>query len=323
MVATPVITRRLPITPLGIGAQIESAFALWLASARATFPFALLYAVAGLLPALTLGDLSRRLLEVGSNIAISAFVPWLPEPRNETPMALLRDIWAWLTSPSTLVVIAISILLAIFALAAVLHRQHRIAAGDDPGLLGSARIAAKRTPMTTLAGLLYSAIIVITTLPIGALAVGLFLLALQVADFATLFVLLAAFLLGALLLSIPLAWASVAFGFAPVLCVVDGSGPFAALRRSAQLVRGHWVPAATVVTVPTLIYLGIGSTVSSLTLVAAAGIAYLVGGFAALLDGGWLFWAQLLGAAPMALALPLLTAGFVVSLNDLQLRAAA
>lgn len=372
MVSTPAAWR-LPNAPVSLGAQIEASFALWVRSARAAFPYSLLYTLSGLLPLVTLGDLGARMLKLAGRVAWFAVDPGQPDPTAEL-MPLLHALQAWAIAPSTLLLAAGAMALALYGINGVLLHQQRIARGvtpaavpgellpqriapgeqqrrTTPGELPPQRMAPSelpprgntvsepphraaadeppggialralwRWPRALAAWAMYGGALLACTALVAVFMAALLYAALGVADLGVLAAMLVVLLLGGLLLSVPLAWASVAFGYAPVLATLEGSGPVAAHRASVRLVRGHWARAATVVTVPLLVYLGLGSTVSSLAYTAAGVAAYARGGLPALADGAWLAWVPWLGALPMALGLPLAFSGMLVSLHDLRLR---
>jgi len=317
MVSTPAAWR-LPDAPLRLGAQIEAAFALWLRSARPALPFSLLYTLAGLLPALGLHEVAGRLLRVSANIVASAFDPSVPEPR-EDPLALSQATWAAMTSPAMGGLVLLSLGLGLFALAGVMLRQQAVAEGTGRGFAQTAVLALRRWPAALLASAAYTVVLLLLALPVLLPAWPLMYFA-DAFGMSGLLLLVLACLVASLLLSIPLVWASVAFGFAPVLAVLRGDGPVRAHRRSARLVRGHWPAAATMMTVPLLVYLGVGSTVSSAVYVAIGLSVAAVAGLDGLLQGGWIAWGQLVAALPMAFCLPLASSGFLVSLHELEIR---
>lgn len=316
MVSTPASAWRLPETPASLGALLEATFALWLRSTWRLLPFALLYSLAGGLPLLTLGDLGTRLLQVAANIVVSAFDPMQPEPSDD-PLALYHATVAWATAPATLALGIAAVLLALYAVSGLMLRQQAIAQGDDRGLAHAAILALVRLPAAGASWLLYTLAMVLCAALVLGFAALLFVYAFDV-GVGGLLLLAVLFLAGSLLLSIPLAWASVAFGYAPVLATLAGTGPIATHVRSARLVRGHWVRAATAVTLPLLIYLGLGSTMSSIVYTLLGATVFATGGLAAVLEGRWLLWAPWLMALPMALCLPLAFAGFLTSLHDLE-----
>jgi hypothetical protein len=313
---------RFPATPESIGRLVESSLMLWLASWRQTFWPALLYGVAGLLPLFTLGDLGSRVLQSSAGLLLTAAMPWLPLPVADDPMELLAATLAWLLAPSTWVLVLASLLLALVSITLVIHRMHAIGAGEAGSAKGSWRIALSRVPSALGAWLVYGAILGLCTLPLAAGMVFVYRLGTD-AELPTLMMLLCAYLLGCVVLSVPLVWSSVAAGFAPFASTIEGDGPLAAQRRSVARVRGHWTHSALVFAVPLLVYLGVGGTLSSILMVMCAAIAFSQGGWVALIGGDWMGWSQLLAMVPMAIAFPLSLAGGVVCWHDLELRMAA
>lgn len=321
MVSTPTAKYRLPNSPEPASRLLESSLRLWLASWRQTFWYALLYGIAGVLPLLTLGDLTARVLRSTLSIALATFAPWLPRGANEDALAIADAAKAWLVAPQTWMLLGAAVVLAAAAITLLIYRQHRIACSDDPGLATATRLGLARVPASIVAWLAYAAILGLLTLPLLAWMAVVFWLALGLElSLMGLGLLCAVFLLGATLLSIPMVWGSVAFGFAPFVCAMQACNPLAAQRRSMRWVRGHWTHAAIVISVPMLVYLGIGGTLSSFVMIVCGSLAFVLGGWPALMSGGWLGWSQLVSAIPMAMALPLAFAGGVVAWHDLGLR---
>lgn len=54
--------------------------------------------------------------------------------------------------------------------------------------------------------------------------------------------------------------------FAPLLIVVEGSGPLRAMKRSLHLVRSHWWRTAVIITVASLIWFGLGGMATLLSI---------------------------------------------------------
>jgi hypothetical protein len=319
MVAKPDPPFRLPADPQPLGRLVETSFALWHASWRATFPYAVLYGLAGALPALALGELVTRILREALAAIARDAAPWLPLGPAGDPLALLELLWEWLLAPRTWLLFATSALLMFAALALLLQRQAALASGVQDDFARGARAALARLPAGVAAWLIYLALIVLALLPVGALVWFCFRTVLEV-DLGGLLALMLVLLAGGLLGSIPAAWFSVAAGFAPVIVALEPTGPWAAQWRSVRRVRGHWVHAALGVTVPLLLYLGLASVVSSLCLGLCLAVAWSLGGTSALFGGAWLGWAQWLGVLPMAAVLPLATSGLVTTWHDLGLR---
>lgn len=317
MVAKPATPFRLPHEPLSVTRQIEASFMLWLASWRQGFAYSLVYGLAGLLPLLTLDDLIARMLRALIALAMEPYRHWLPLPSIPQDTGWLPALLAWIARPQTWVLLLVAMLLALAAVSALIRRQACVARGAAISL----REDLARVPATTGAWLVYGLLLAVLTLPLLALSAA-FMLWVRVDTVAALLLWLAGYLLVALVSVVPLTWAAVAAGFSPFTAAIDGLGPLAAQGRSVRRVRGRWVPAAIVVSVPMLVYLGAGSTVSSLMLAIAAAIAYGSAGVAGLMQGDWLVWAQWLGLLPMAAMLPLALSGGIVAWNDLGLRTA-
>jgi hypothetical protein len=316
MVAKPVTPFRLPTAPLPVTRQIEASFMLWLASWRQGFGYSLVYGLAGLLPLLTLDDLITRMLRALIALAMEPYRHWLPLPAMAQDAGWLPALLAWISRPQTWALLLAAMLIALAAVSALIHRQ----AGVGRDAATSLREDLARVPATTGAWIVYGLLLAVLTLPLLVLSAA-FMLWVRVETVAALLLWLAGYFLVALVSVGPLTWAAVAAGFSPFTAAIDGLGPIAAQGHSVRRVRGRWVPAAVVVSVPMLVYLGAGSTVSSLMLALAAAIAYATGGVAGLIQGDWLIWAQWLGLLPMAAMLPLALAGGVVAWNDLALRA--
>jgi hypothetical protein len=318
MVAKPAAAFRLPDAPQPLGRLLEAGFGLWQASWRAAFPYALLYGLAGLLPALTLGALTARLVRAALGVFAQQRAPWLPLGDAGDPAALFEAVWSWLAAPSTWMLLGGSLLLMLAALSLMIHRQAGVVALRPAGH----GAALARLPAGLGAWLAYTALMLLAVLPLVLLAWLCFHWALQV-DLGGLAILMLVFLVGGLLASVPLAWLSVAAGFAPFASAIDAAGPWRAQRLSVDAVRGHWLHAAVAMTLPWLLYFGLASVVSSLCLLLCGALAFGLGGWAALLAGHWLGWAQWLGLVPVAVALPLATAGGLAAWHDLRLRQAS
>ena len=316
MVAKPAPEFRLPSQPQSIGALTEASFMLWLASWRATFFVALAYGLAGVLPLLTLGDLSSRATRWMIAATLEPYQRWMPWPSTPPDETWGDPLLQWIASPQTWVLIAVSVLLSLAAISLLIHRMQCIAEGSaDPAW----RIALRRMPSGIGAWLVYLGLLLALTLPILALTVAIFAFG-EVESFTGLALLLIGYLFGAILLSIPMAWAAVAAGFAPFASMIEGAGPFAAQALSVRRVRGQWLPAGVVISLPMLIYAGAAGTVSTTILLASAGVAYGLDGWAGVLGGRWLPWSQWLSLIPQAALLPLAFAGGVLGWHDLRLR---
>lgn len=320
MVANPDSRFRLPPAPQPFGLLFETSLKLWWASWRATFVSSVLVGLAGLLPALALGELVTALLKEAIPIVLRDQAPWLPAGVGGDPLALLQATWDWLRQPVTLASLAGSLLLMLAGLQLVVHRQARIGLGRDVAFLPATRAALARLPDGLGAWLVYGVLLLLGALPLLLLTALLYTWALQAEQLAGLLLLALLYLFGGLLASVPLVWISVAAGFAPYASAIDGAGPLEAQRHSLRRVRGHWLHAALAVTLPLLIYLGAASLISSLALTLCAALAWSRGGWIALLQGDWLAWGHWLGLLPTAIALPLATAGGVAAWHDLGLR---
>jgi hypothetical protein len=318
MVSKPPIPFRLPTQPTSPGAQIEASFGLWLASWRATLVPALVYGLAGVLPLLTLGDLATRATRWMIAATLEPYQRWLPASMRTPDEGWWDPLLVWLASPRTWALVAVAILLSLAAISVLIHRQWRIGTAQAGADWSE---ALTRAPAGIAAWLVYTVALLLLTLPWLALTVAIFMGG-QVETMAGLAMLMLAYLFASMIATIPMAWAAVALGFAPFASVIDPIGPFAAQARSARRVRGHWIPAGVVISVPMLIYLGAAGTVSSLLLLACGAIAYALGGWVSVLEGSWLAWSNWLALVPNAALLPLAFAGGVVAWNDLSLRAA-
>ena len=306
---------RLPDSPQPAGRLIEASVALWLASWRACLPAALIYGLASLLPALTFSGLGSKLGNALLGLGFDQWLPWLPRGVGLDPADLIDEAWAWMSAPRTWILLGLALIGSFAALSLIIHRQHGIA----QGLATPWRDAIRRLPAGVGAWLIYALILCVLTIPLAWLTWVVFRAVMSV-DLIGLLAWLAIFLAGSVLLSIPLAWASVAYGFAPFAAVADRMGPLATQRRSHGRVRGHWVHAALVLSLPMLMYLGVASLFSSAALFLCAGAAYASGGWVALFSVTWLAWSQALAFVPTAIGLPLATAGGVVAWHDLSLR---
>lgn len=320
MVSKPTSPNFLAAEPQDIAPQLEACVRLWIASCRASFWYALACGIVGLLPAFAMAGVSATMMRFGLDTALAAFAPRLAALRDPlTPAAILASLGDWLLAPGTWLSLLGSSLLTLVLLTPLIHRQHRIGLGSDPGLAAATATGLRRAPACVGAWLVYLMGMFALCLPLLALTWIVFHFSIGT-DAVGLMMLMLLFMLGSALLSVPLCWFSVAAGLAPFASAIEGAGPIAAQWRSIGLVRGHWMRCAIVVSVPMLVYLGIGSLVSSLTLLCCGAIAVAWGGWTALLQSHWLLAAQLLALVPMALALPLAFTGGTVCLHDLTRR---
>lgn len=314
-------SRRDPHAP---GALIEASFTLWGRSWTQTFWFAVVYGVATLLPGVALGGMMRDLLMQGMSmlVALAPSKPaWAMLLPSADPVSMLDRVVLGLRDPMLWVLGGVSVVLIVASTTALLVRQAGIVRGSDPGLGSATRSGLARTPATLIAWLIYTVIVLATAIPFLALTVGALWFSLGASPGVVL-LLVVVILVGGVLSSVPLAWASIAFGFAPFTTALEQRDGFRAQTRSLRLVHGHWWRCAVVVSTPLLIYLGVGGTVSSLLMVLCGAAAYLWGGWTALFDPGWLLWSQLLAVPLQAPLLALAFAGGVVMFEDLRLRAA-
>lgn len=311
MPATPDVT---PAGPL-----IEASFALWLRSWKATLGAGLAYGIASLLPALALKDAMRSMLLGTVAILASDLMPVsLPFPLPSTdPGTVLDDVLAHLAAPQPWLLLALALLAMVAAATLLMVRQQRVLLGADAGGTQALRLALRRTPATVGAWLIYTLALLGLALPFLAVTLGAMLLGLGASP-ALLLVALAIVLFGGLLASVPLAWASVALGFAPLVTALEAEGALRAQMRSLRLVRGHWWRSAVVVSTPLLIYVGASGMLSSLLLMLCGGIVVLRDGWIGLLTPDWLLWAQALALLPQAALLPLASSGAVVMFEDLR-----
>ncbi|MBB5209012.1 hypothetical protein [Chiayiivirga flava] len=308
-----------------VGALIEATFALWHRSWKRTFAFGVVYGLAALLPGVALQGVFSQVALASIALLGGQLLPALPLPLplplpSADPLAVLGSALLRLNTPSTWLLLASSVLGIVASTTALIAGQGAIARGEP--FRAALRRGFARTPATLGAWLVYTVLVLVAALPFFALLVGAFVAALG-GDVVLLMIALVVVLVGGLLASVPLAWASIAFALSPFASALDGSGPIAAQLRSRALVRGHWWRCATVVSLPLLVYLGAGGTASSLLLMACGGVVVLRDGWMGLLDPGWLLWSQLLAVPLQAALLPLAFAGGVVMYEDLRPHRAA
>ena len=291
MVSNPVFRYRPAQAPRDFGTLVQSTFALWLASLRSGFWPGMGYALLSQL----------------------AFLPWswqTPDiSRDVTPGSFLPDAWVML-------LFIVTNLLALVFLLVLMRRQGLLTRGVEETPDRSVAVSIRRFFPSLLAMLGYFA------LNLAALA-PLFIawwLGSASGDAVTL---LAYLLAGLLLCAAPLGWVSVAATFHSLPILLEGSGPWAALRESFRLVRGHWILSATLLSLTWLMWMGIYGTVGTVPWVLAGIIAYALDGFAGLLRMDWMMWGNYASAPLVALTLPLLTAGYAECFQELRLRAGA
>lgn len=292
MVSKPGFRYHPSATARSFGALVQDSFMLWFSSLRAVLWPALAYSLSTQLPLL----------------------PWWWDTRAAFAHEPLR---AWLdpgifrTEPAVLLFDLLVTVAGLGFLLVVLERQGRMARGLAPG--AGWGIGWRALPAALAATLAYLALNALALAPVAA---AWFWGAAQ--DDAL--ILLLALLVGLLVSAAPLAWVSIAAGFFYPAIVLDGAGPLASLRESLRRVRGHWVPAASLVSLTLLAFLGILSTVGLVPLAAAGGVALWLDSPNGLLRPGWLVWGQIATAPLMALSLPLATAGYLVAYEELGLR---
>lgn len=324
MVSEPSELPRVDVAgELPAGRLIEASFALWQHSWRQTFWCALVYGIASLLPAFALqgvfADTMMRVIAIVGRESLPTLPLPMPAMFERDPLALFDPLLARLQEPMPWLLTGLSLLGIVASTTVLLVRQAGIARGMDAGARAALHNGLRRTPATAGAWLLYSAIVLATALPFFALMFGAIVFGASAGPAGLLLAMLVV-LVGGLLSSVPLAWASIAFGFAPFVTALEHGGPFAAQWRSMRLVRGHWWRCAVVVSMPLLIYIGAGGTLSSLLLLACGGVVFALHGWSGLLDPGWLLWSQLLALPLQSVLLPLAFAGGVVMFDDLRMR---
>lgn len=280
--------------PRDFGSLIQASFHLWGVSVRPVFRDAVLASLFSSLPLLPWWWVTR------AQFADNALYAWI-DPAVRQPGAF------------ELIAAALLSVVSLWFFLSLLRRQGLLARGQDDHPTASPRFAWQRLPAALLASLSYCALTLLAMAPIGmAMLLGL-------ASDDPLMPLLA-LLIGLLLSAAPLAWVSIAacFIYPPIL--LDGLGGLAAQRLSFRLVSGHWTRCAGVLSIVTLIVIGLLGVVGALPFLITAAIAVASGGMEALLRPGWLVFGQILTAPLMALLLPLMTAGYLVCYEDLRLR---
>lgn len=316
MVAKPA-SFRLPSQPQSVGVLTEASLMLWLASWRATFAPALLYGLAGLLPLIGLGDLAARMARWLIAATLEPYQRWMPKSLFAFDEGWWEPLLRWLGSPWTWTLFALAALLSCAAICALIHRMQRVA----EGAAGPAwHVALRRLPAGIGAWFVYFGAMLLLTVPLVALTGAVFAFA-GIDSLAGLALLLLGYFIGAVLATLPLAWAAIALGFAPFASMIEGSGPLAAQRLSLRRVRGHWLAAGVVISLPMLVYVGAAGTASSLVLLGCAAVAYVLEGWVGVLGGGWLPWSQWLALLPQAILFPLAFSGGILAWHDLRLRA--
>ncbi len=193
---------------------------------------------------------------------------------------------------------------------AMLHRQGVLLRGEKPAK-SSWAVATQRFLPACLATLTYFALMALALAPI---AIG-WLIGQRLDDPM---MLLIALLVGLLVAAAPSAWISIAgcFIYPPIL--LDGQNGWSAQWLSFRLVRGQWARSAGLLTLVTLMFLGILSAVGSIPFFITASIATASDGMQAMFRPGWLIFGQLLSTPVMALLLPMATAAYWVMHEELK-----
>ncbi|MET7363134.1 hypothetical protein ABZS76_32520 [Streptomyces sp. NPDC005562] len=215
----------IPLGPLGVDQVLGGAFATMRRYAKPLF-----------VPALA----AYAVLAV---IMVAAFGVVYAATRDDVDALGARDSPAWEhVRPILFAFGALWVLATLGALAVNSFVQATCAATLHDAVLGRAadvravcRRARSRTPAVAAVTLVLALVLM---MPVGAFALLLFtFVALILAQ--TLIPVMLVFPL--LLVTIPLAaWLYVLFALAPAAAVLEGAGPFTALRRSVRLVRGAW-----------------------------------------------------------------------------------
>jgi hypothetical protein len=320
MVSKPDARFRLPNEPLPALRLVEASVALWRATLRQTFAPALLCGIAALLPGLALGDLPMQLARQWLVSLSTSSAPLLQLLPVDGLSQALPTIAAWVLQPAIIALLVGTLLLGLVGAARIVQRQQEAALAGQARLAGNVR---RHFVASFCAWLIYTSALLACVVPLLALWIAIFVAVSEAGPSLFAALLLLIFLVGSLLLSAPLAWASVALGLSPYCAVADGRGSLRAQRDSIALVRGRWTHAAIVISVPMFFYLGASSVISSSIMTVAGVIAVVNGGWMALLDPAWLVWSQLLALVPTALVAPLAFAGGVLCRNDLSLRQSA
>lgn len=280
-----------PTAGRDLGALIQASWKLWLMSLRSCLLDAFMLSLLPQLPLLLWWWQTRP------RFAEQPWFTWL-EP----------DLWSF--GVSALVSNVVVNLIALGFLLAVLHRQGMILRGGSSGTSSRAR-ALTCLPAASVASLIYAVLLAASLLPTGlAWFVGQ-----QGAD--PLF-LLFALLIGLIISAVPLAWVSIAacWIYPPIL--LENESAVAATRISLRLVRGNWARCAVLLSLFTLIVLGILGVVGAAPFAITASIVMANEGISALARPGWLVFGQLLSTPLTAACVPLMTAAYMVLYEELR-----
>ena len=279
----------LPEQPIEVGKQIELSFKLWIAALATCFWPLLIPSLLTVLPHLL-------------------FAP-SPTPESD-PLAF--DFEAF-TRPSYWMLWAALFAVSVLGQVVALRRLQALAAQQSESFGRSVELALSRLPAALGGYLLYLLALTLSLLPWIAHIVW------QVNQP---FSMPAA---GLLVLSTCLLWifptwfslAAVFFLFASGL---DKAGPIEGIRRSLQLMRGHWWRTSAVVGVILLAYSGILGVAMPLCLSIAVGVSYAMHGAEAFLTLQWLPGFELLFAPVQAISLSLIFATGWICYRDLVIR---
>lgn len=268
-----------------MGALIKASTKLWLSSLRECMLDALLCSLLPQLPLLLWWWKTRALF------AENTFAAWLsPEIRAMSTADVLMTV--------------IFNVAGLWFFLSVLHRQGSRLRGESTKASSRAH-ALRCLPAATLATLIYTLLLLLALLPVG------------LAWFASgasenPLSMLTALLFGLLLAAAPLAWISVAACFIYPPIVLDGCGAASAQSMSFRLVRGHWARTAGLLSLATLVCLGVLGSLGSLPFALTAALVSADGGIMTLMRPGWLVFGQLLSTPLMAPLLSLLTAAYLI-----------
>jgi hypothetical protein len=281
MITTPA---PLPAQPADLGGMIDATFRTFALTLWACFPLTVAPGLISLLPAL-----------------------WMPDVEVDPAAAL-----EWFLRPSTWLIYACIIMVSVLCMSAVVHRMGMAGRGHPVSLTESVGRGIERFAAALLGWLLYVLILLVSLVPLFAvvsLGAGM-----GESTGAAI-----AFLLGLWLLALP-TWASLAFGLFLYALVLERRSAVDSLRRSAQLIHGHWWRSSVVIGVAILVYSMAIMFAAIIVGVIAAGLTWAAHGQQALQDPSWLIGFQLLLTPFAALGQQLFIASGLVVFNDLSLR---